>query len=175
MKAHIVTLPGDGIGPEITAAAVEVLQAVAARFGHTFRFSSRPVAGQAIDGVGRALPAEPLAACEQADAVLLGAVGGPKWDSPQAAERPEQGLLQLRAALGVHTNLRPIRVHPALAGLSPLKNDRLEKDRKSTRLNSSHVAISYAVFCLRQKRRVLNYDSYAHDSHSHTADTADAT
>ncbi|HLR86821.1 MAG TPA: 3-isopropylmalate dehydrogenase [Wenzhouxiangella sp.] len=126
MKAHIVTLPGDGIGPEITAAAVEVLQAVAARFGHTFKFSFRPVGGQAIDRCGRALPAETLAACEQADAVLLGAVGGPKWDSPQAAERPEQGLLQLRAALGVHTNLRPIRVHPALAGLSPLKSDRLE-------------------------------------------------
>src|SRR5690625_7457911 len=113
MKAHIVTLPGDGIGPEITAAAVEVLQAVAARFGHTFRFSSRPVGGQAIARCGRALPAETLAACEQADAVLLGAVGGPKWDSPQAAARPEQGLRQRRTALGGPTHRRPIPAYPA--------------------------------------------------------------
>lgn len=126
MKAHIATLPGDGIGPEITAAAVEVLQAVAARFGHLFKFSQMPIGGHAIDHSGRALPAETLAVCKQADAVLLGAVGGPKWDSPEAAKRPEQGLLQLRAGLGVYANLRPISVHPALASLSPLKNNRLE-------------------------------------------------
>ncbi|MGB3460438.1 MAG: 3-isopropylmalate dehydrogenase [Rhodanobacter lindaniclasticus] len=125
MKAHIVTLPGDGVGPEVTAAAVAVLKAVAARYEHVFDFDEQLIGGAAIDACGEPLPAASLAACRCADAVLLGAVGGPKWSDPNAPVRPEQGLLALRAALGVYANLRPLQVHPALANLSPLKNERL--------------------------------------------------
>jgi 3-isopropylmalate dehydrogenase len=125
MKARIVTLPGDGVGPEVVAAAVAVLQAVAAHFGHDFRFDEQRIGGDAIDATGEPLPATTLAACQSADAVLLGAVGGPKWSDPNAVVRPEQGLLALRAALGVYANLRPLRVYPALANLSPLKNEKL--------------------------------------------------
>lgn len=125
MKAHIVTLPGDGIGPEVTAAAVAVLQAVAASHGHAFSFEEQLIGGCAIEASGEALPAATEAACLRADAVLLGAVGGPRWSDPNATVRPEQGLLGLRKALGVYANLRPLSVHPALVELSPLKNDRL--------------------------------------------------
>jgi 3-isopropylmalate dehydrogenase len=126
MKARIVTLPGDGVGPEVTDAAVAVLKAVAERSGHTFEFESHAIGGCAIDATGEPLPASTLAACKNADAVLLGAVGGPKWSDPHAKVRPEQGLLALRAALGVFANLRPLQVHPALASFSPLKNDKLK-------------------------------------------------
>lgn len=126
MKTHIVTLPGDGVGPEVTAAAVAVLKSVAARYEHVFSFDEQLIGGAAIDAFGEPLPATSLAACRAADAVLLGAVGGPKWSDPNAAVRPEQGLLALRAALGVYANLRPLQVHPALANLSPLKNEKLK-------------------------------------------------
>ncbi len=125
MKARIVTLPGDGVGPEVTAAAVAVLQAVAAHYAHDFSFDEQLIGGAAIDATGEPLPAATLAACKNADALLLGAVGGPKWSDPNAPVRPEQGLLGLRAALGVYANLRPLTVHPALASLSPLKNEKL--------------------------------------------------
>ncbi|HEX7326266.1 MAG TPA: 3-isopropylmalate dehydrogenase [Rhodanobacteraceae bacterium] len=125
MRARIVTLPGDGVGPEVTAAAVRVLQAVADRNRHAFEFSEQPIGGCAIDATGEPLPAATLAACKAADAVLLGAVGGPKWSDPNARVRPEQGLLALRKGLGVYANLRPLAVHPAVAGLSPLKPERL--------------------------------------------------
>lgn len=125
MKARIAVLPGDGIGPEVTAAAVSVLRDAAARGGHEFEFSEHPIGGCAIDAHGDPLPAETLIVCKQADAVLLGAVGGPRWSDPKAKVRPEQGLLRLRAELGVYANLRPVRVHPKLAALSPLKNERL--------------------------------------------------
>jgi 3-isopropylmalate dehydrogenase len=126
MKARIVTLPGDGVGPEVTDAAVAVLKAVAERSGHTFEFESHAIGGCAIDATGQPLPTATLDACKKADAVLLGAVGGPKWSDPQAKVRPEQGLLALRAALGVFANLRPLQVHPALASFSPLKNEKLK-------------------------------------------------
>ncbi len=126
MKARIVTLPGDGVGPEVTAAAVAVLKTVAARYEHVFAFDEQLIGGAAIDACGEPLPTASLAACQAADAVLLGAVGGPKWSDPNAPVRPEQGLLALRAALGVYANLRPLQVHPSLANLSPLKNDRLK-------------------------------------------------
>jgi len=125
MKARIVTLPGDGVGPEVTAAAVAVLQSVATHFGHDFGFEEYLIGGAAIDATDAALPAETLAACQAADAVLLGAVGGPKWSDPNAPVRPEQGLLALRAGLGVYANLRPLKPHPALAALSPLKDEKL--------------------------------------------------
>ncbi len=121
MKAHIITLPGDGIGPEVTQAAVEVLSALAAKHGHNFIFEEHLVGGCAIDHSGSAISDETLAACKSADAVLLGAVGGPKWDDPLAPVRPEQGLLRLRKELGVFANLRPVKVHPHLISASPLK------------------------------------------------------
>ena len=123
--ARIVLLPGDGIGPEVVAAARLVLEAVTARAGLALAFEERLVGGAAIDKSGSALPDETLAACRAADAVLLGAVGGPKWDDPSAQVRPEQGLLGLRRALGLYANVRPVRPHPALADVSPLKAERL--------------------------------------------------
>jgi 3-isopropylmalate dehydrogenase len=125
MKAKIVVLPGDGIGPEVTAAAVEVLRAIAQQCGHEFAFEEHPIGGLAIDLYSDPLPPPTLVACKRADAVLLGAVGGPKWSDPKSKTRPEQGLLGLRAGLGVYANLRPVRVHPRLAALSPLKNEKL--------------------------------------------------
>ncbi len=121
VHATIVLLPGDGIGPEVTAAAREVLAAVAEQRGHDFHFDTRLIGGAAIDATGEALPADTLAACERADAVLLGAVGGPKWSDPAARVRPEQGLLGLRRALGLYANLRPVRPHPAALGAAPIK------------------------------------------------------
>ncbi len=125
VAANIVVLPGDGIGPEVTAAAVVVLKHVASTNNIQLAFSEHTIGGNAIDAHGDPLPPSTLAACKSADAVLLGAVGGPKWSDPNAKVRPEQGLLGLRAALGVYANLRPVRVHPKLADLSPLKNEKL--------------------------------------------------
>ncbi|MEI2456671.1 3-isopropylmalate dehydrogenase [Lysobacter firmicutimachus] len=121
MRADIVVLPGDGIGPEVTAAAVEVLRAVAARYGHHFELREHAIGGAAIDASGEPLPAATLQACQRADAVLLGAVGGPKWSDPQAKVRPEQGLLALRKGLGLYANLRPVQPHAATLGASPIK------------------------------------------------------
>jgi 3-isopropylmalate dehydrogenase len=125
LLAKIVLTPGDGIGPEVVSSAVRVLQAIAGKYGHTFTFDEYPIGGCAIDLAGKPLPDDTLNACLQADAVLLGAVGGPRWDDPQAAVRPEQGLLALRKALGVFANLRPVRPHPALTDRSPLRPERL--------------------------------------------------
>jgi 3-isopropylmalate dehydrogenase len=125
VKAHIVVLPGDGIGPEVTAEALRVLLAVARRGGHSFQFTEHLLGGCSIDRHGVALTPEALAACKASSAVLLGAVGGPKWDDPRAPVRPEQGLLALRKALGVFANLRPVKVHPALLDSSPLRPERL--------------------------------------------------
>jgi 3-isopropylmalate dehydrogenase len=122
MAPQIVLLPGDGIGPEIVAAARRVLDAVGA-----FEYSEHPVGGASIDAHGTALTDEVLAACKAADAVLLGAVGGPKWDTTDpAAPRPEQGLLGLRKGLGLYANLRPVKPAPALLDASPLRRERIE-------------------------------------------------
>jgi 3-isopropylmalate dehydrogenase len=120
VKALIAVLAGDGIGGEVTAEAVRVLSAVAARFGHAFEFQAALLGGAAIDATGEALPAATLALAQRADAILLGAVGGPKWPA-DAAVRPEQGLLQLRKALGLFANLRPVVPHPAVLDASPIK------------------------------------------------------
>jgi len=125
VKARIVTLPGDGIGPEVTAEAVRVLEAVARKGGHDLAFAERLMGGCSIDARGVALTEEVLRECQGASAVLLGAVGGPKWDDPSAVVRPEQGLLALRKGLGVFANLRPVKVHPSLLDASPLKPERL--------------------------------------------------
>jgi 3-isopropylmalate dehydrogenase len=121
MDARITLLPGDGIGPEVVAEGRKVLEAVAGRFGHKFTFSEALIGGIAIDETGNPLPPETLAACRSSDAVLLGAVGGPKWSDPRADVRPEQGLLGLRKELGLFANLRPVTVLPALALASPLR------------------------------------------------------
>ena len=126
MDARIVTLQGDGVGPEVIAEAVKTLRAVGERYGHRFTFEEALIGGAAIDATGEPLPPETLASCEGADAILLGAVGGPKWDDPAAAVRPEQGLLGLRKALGLFANLRPVRVIPALVDASPLKPEHLD-------------------------------------------------
>jgi 3-isopropylmalate dehydrogenase len=125
VKALIAVLAGDGIGNEVTAEAVRMLKAVAARFGHAFQFESALLGGAAIDATGSALPPETLALAERADAILLGAVGGPKWSDPNAAVRPEQGLLQLRKSLGLFANLRPVVPHSAVLDASPIKAELL--------------------------------------------------
>jgi len=124
MKAKIAILPGDGVGPEIVAEAVKVLHAVERLFGHTFALDKHPVGGAAYDLCGDCLPDPTLAACQAADAVLLGAVGGPKWDTLPPAARPERrALLTLRSELGLFANLRPAKVWNDLKGASPLKDE----------------------------------------------------
>jgi len=122
----ITLLPGDGIGPEVVAEAVRVLEVIASQHGHRFTFTERLMGGCSIDKYGSSLTDETLADCQAADAVLLGAVGGPKWDDPSAKDRPERGLLALRKGLGVFANLRPVKVHPALFEWSPLKPEKLK-------------------------------------------------
>ena len=126
MKAHLVLLPGDGIGPEITEQAKLVLEKISHKFGHDFDFSSHLIGGIAIDSTGEPLPEDTVAACRSSDAILLGAVGGPKWDDPSAKTRPEVGLLQIRKELGLFANLRPIRLFDELVDASPLKREIIE-------------------------------------------------
>jgi 3-isopropylmalate dehydrogenase len=125
LKKKIVILPGDGIGPEVARAAVSVLQECAREFGHQFEVTEMPVGGAAIDKTGGPLPDETLEACRKADAVFLGAVGGPKWDALPVGTRPETGLLALRKGLGLYVNLRPVRLIEPLRGISPLRPERL--------------------------------------------------
>ena len=121
MEKKIAVIRGDGIGPEIVAEAIKVLDAVAARYGHTFTYDEVDMGGVAIDKWGEPLPAAMLDKCLAADSVLLGAVGGPKWDGLPGAQRPEKGLLALRAGMGLYSNLRPAKLWPQLADASPLK------------------------------------------------------
>jgi 3-isopropylmalate dehydrogenase len=121
MKAKITVLGGDGIGPEVTREGVRALQRVAQLFGHEFAMDERDIGGIAIDKHGDPLPASTLASCLASDAILLGAVGGPKWSDPNAKVRPEQGLLAIRKALGLFANLRPVKPHVAALGASPIK------------------------------------------------------
>lgn len=125
MKANLVLLPGDGIGPEIVSATAEVLQTLAALYDLDFDAKEYAIGGIALDKFGVPLPDETLQACQKADAILLGAVGGPKWDDPDAKLRPEQGLLTLRKALDLFGNLRPVKVNSNLIDASPLKPERL--------------------------------------------------
>ncbi len=126
MEAMIAVLPGDGIGPEVMAAARRLLEVVAERYGHTFECHEELIGGAAIDATGKPLPQQTIDRCASADAVLLGAVGGPKWSDPNAEVRPEQGLLGLRSALGVYANIRPVRIYEELADASPLKASKLQ-------------------------------------------------
>ena len=123
MYATIVLLPGDGIGPEIVAQARRVLDVVAQRFGHSFQMPEHAIGGNAIDKFGDPLPEATLTACKNSQAVLLGAVGGPKWDDPNAKTRPEAGLLRIRKELGLFANLRPTKTWDELLDASPLKRE----------------------------------------------------
>lgn len=125
MKAKILTLPGDGIGPEIVASAVRVLKRTAEKFGHEFAFGEALIGGAAIDATGAPLPAKTVKAAHEADAVLLGAVGGDKWDN--APVRPEAALLGIRKELGLYANLRPAKLFPALKGASSLKAEIVDR------------------------------------------------
>jgi len=125
VKALIAVLPGDGIGPEVTAEGVRCLERIASKFKHDFEFREAPLGGIAIDQTGDPLPPVTMSLCREADAVLMGAIGGPKWSDPAAKVRPEQGLLRLRRELGVFANLRPVAPHPALLDCAPLKPELL--------------------------------------------------
>ena len=126
MEAKIVVLAGDGIGPEVTTEARKVLDAVGKKFSHRFNFDEQLMGGIAIDTVGNSLPEATVEACRTADAILLGAVGGPKWDNPNATDRPERGLLGIRKALNLFANVRPVRLHPQLVSASTLKEEVLQ-------------------------------------------------
>jgi 3-isopropylmalate dehydrogenase len=121
MKAKIVVLGGDGIGPEVTREGVKVLRAIGKRFDHEFSIEEHLIGGAAIDATGSPLPDPTVRACQSSNAVLLGAVGGPKWSDPNAKVRPEQGLLAIRKTLGLFANLRPVTLHPALLDASTIK------------------------------------------------------
>src|SRR5271156_5665127 len=125
MKKTIILLPGDGIGPEVTRAAHTVLREAGHEFHHQFEFEEFPVGGAAIDATGVPLPNETLDACRKADAIFLGAVGGPKWDALPVGKRPESGLLALRQGLGLFVNVRPVKLLEPLRLISPLKPERL--------------------------------------------------
>jgi len=126
MRARIAVMPGDGIGPEVTAEALRCLEAVATRYGHQFELPTALVGAAAIDATGEALPAATLELARGCDAVLFGAIGDPRYNDPGASVRPEQAILGLRKALGLYANLRPVVTDRALFDASPLKNDRLE-------------------------------------------------
>ena len=125
VRKTIAVLPGDGIGPEVTRAAIQLLEDCAAAFGHQFEFRDYAFGGNAIDIHGVPLPPQTLAGCRASDAVLLGAIGGPKWESLPFGTRPEAGLLGIRKEMGLYINLRPIKLRPALRGISPLRSERL--------------------------------------------------
>ncbi len=126
MKYNIGLLKGDGIGPEIVDSAVRVLEKIGQKYGHEFLFTSYLIGGAAIDACGEPLPKETVEGCLASDSVLLGAVGGPKWDTLPGNLRPEKALLGIRAAMGLFTNLRPAKLYPALKGECPLRADLVE-------------------------------------------------
>ena len=166
----VALLPGDGIGPEVVAEGARILRAVAERYGHTIELSEGMIGGCALDARGTPLPPETIDLCQNADAVLLGAVGGPRWDDPNARQRPEQGLLGLRRELEVYANLRPVRVHPSLAAASPLRAERLEGvdfifvreltggmyfgDKRRERIDGGERAVDECVYTTAEIERV---------------------
>jgi 3-isopropylmalate dehydrogenase len=165
MKSSILVLPGDGIGPEVAAEGVRVLKAVEQAWGHDFAYSEELLGGCAIDATGTSFPEATLNAARAADAVLLGAVGGPKWDDPNAKVRPEQGLLGIRKALGLFANLRPVTLFPELVGASPLRQDLLEGvDLLVVR------ELTGGIYFGEKKRETVNGVEQATDVCTYTAD-----
>ncbi len=171
MRAEIVLLPGDGIGPEIVQQAELVLKEVARLFQHEFHLVHGEIGGCAIDAYGDPLPEKTLEACKQADAILLGAVGGPKWDDPNAKTRPEKGLLKIRKELGLFANLRPIKPYAALIDASPLKRHIIEDvdilfvreltggiyfgDSRAWEENGEQVAVNEMIYRTHEVERVV--------------------
>ena len=169
MSYSIVLLPGDGIGPEIVKTAVDVLGQVAATFGHHFAYQEALIGGAAIDAEGAALSKETIALCHASDAVLLGAVGGPKWDDPRAKVRPEQGLLTIRKALDLYANLRPVKCWPELYHVSPLRAELLQGvDLLVVRELTSDIYFGKPRF-----RRRYSYGERAVDTMSYTTPEID--
>lgn len=164
MQANITLLPGDGIGPEVVAAAVTVLESIESIYGHEFIAHECLIGGCAIDATGSALPEETLEVCQASDAVLLGAVGGPKWDDPTAAVRPEQGLLGVRKALDLFANLRPVKPHPELLDSSPLRPERLQ----GVDLLVVRELTSGIYFGQPRERRTINGEIQAVDTMAYT-------
>ena len=156
MKAKIVVLGGDGIGPEVTNEARKVLNAVAEKFGHQFEFDPQLMGGCAIDATGSSLPEATIEACKSADAILLGAVGGPKWDNPNAKDRPERGLLGLRKALNLFANLRPVKIFPQLIDASTIKPEVLA----GTDMIVIRELTGGAYFGPRQEAGEAGYEAY---------------
>jgi 3-isopropylmalate dehydrogenase len=170
VHALIALLPGDGIGPEVVAEGVRVIRAVAERWNHQIELREGLIGGCALDARGTPLPSETIELCLSADAVLLGAVGGPRWDDPAAKQRPEQGLLGLRRELQVYANLRPVRVHPSLAAISPVRAERLEGvdfifvreltggmyfgEKRRERVNGGERAVDECVYTTAEIERV---------------------
>jgi 3-isopropylmalate dehydrogenase len=126
MQATIATLSGDGIGPEVMEQVLRVLAKIGEKYGHEFTTKEALIGGIAIDETGTSLPDETIRVCEESDAILLAAVGGPKWSDPSAAVRPEQGLLKIRQHFGLFANLRPVKIYPALIDHAPLRPELLE-------------------------------------------------
>ena len=143
MLKHIAVLPGDGIGPEITDGAVAVLQAVAQKFGHTFTFENLPIGLCALEVADDPLPRSTIDKCLASDSVLLGAVGGavndPRYNALPAEKRPETGLLKIRKAMGLYSNIRPARLWAALADASPLRRELVEKGIEIIEIGRAHV------------------------------------
>lgn len=127
MEKRVAVLPGDGIGPEVTAEAVRVLEVIGKRFNHTFHVEYGAIGGDAIDRYNNPLPEETIALCEASDAILLGAVGGPKWDNNPSELRPERGLLAIRKRFDLFANLRPVAAVPSLIQASPLKEEYVQQ------------------------------------------------
>ncbi|HWK21536.1 MAG TPA: 3-isopropylmalate dehydrogenase [Ureibacillus sp.] len=123
MEKKITVLPGDGIGPEVVASAVRVLQVIAKRYNHDFQLAYAAIGGAAIDQFQDPLPEETIEMCKESDAILLGAVGGPKWDNNPADLRPEKGLLRIRKTFDLFANLRPVKAFPSILDASPLKRE----------------------------------------------------
>lgn len=119
-------LPGDGVGPEVMTEALRVMESVGRRFGHDFDVTSAPIGGNAMDSHGTPLPEETILVCRSSDAILFGAVGGPKWDDARAAVRPEDGILEIRKQLGLFANIRPVKAYESLVSASPLRSHLLE-------------------------------------------------
>jgi 3-isopropylmalate dehydrogenase len=126
MKASIAVLAGDGIGPEVVAESIKILDAIQNKYAHDFNLTNAMLGGCAIDAYGTPLPENTLKICQQSDAIIMGAVGGPKWDDPNATTRPEDGILAVRKSLGLFANIRPVKVYPSLINSSPIKPDILK-------------------------------------------------
>lgn len=164
MKYNIALVRGDGIGPEIVDSAVLVLKKIGEKFGHEFNFTPYLAGGCAYDKFGVPLPEETIEGCKNSDSVLLGAVGGPKWDSVPNHLRPEKALLGLRSALGLYTNLRPARIYPALMGACTLRADIVEKGFDLVIVRE----LTGGIYFGERGRRVGKYGDEAYDTESYS-------